>query len=299
MKLTHWYLEWQVRLFLFIVKLLPFKAAQRLGGWLGGLAYYLVPESPEIARTQLKECFPEQSADWVKRTARTVYINQGKNLFEFLAGEKLYPDKIKTLVKFNGLEKLHQCRAEGRGILFCTAHLGNWELLGMALAAQGIPVTVAARKIYLERLNEMLVSRRQRYGVKVILRDDIQAARSLLLALKNRELVGILIDQDTRVQGCFVPFFGRPAWTPIGLARLYQHSQAKIFAGFIYRQKDDTHLVEIEGPYEFDKIRDGSAAKLEQRITAFLTGRIELAIRRRPDQWVWFHQRWKTKEFLT
>lgn len=294
MKLSHFFLEWLIRFFLFIVRLLPFKFAQKLGGWLGGLAYYLVPESPGIARRQLQECFPEESSAWVKRVARQVYVNQGKNVFEFLAVQKIYPDKIKQLVRFNGLEKLHRCRAEGRGILFCTGHFGNWELLGIALAANGIPVTVIARRVYLSRLNEILVNRRERFGVKVVLRDDISAARVLLRALKNRELVGILIDQDTAVAGCFVPFFGRMAWTPTGLARLALHTSSGVFTGFIRRNVDGTHSVDVEGPYDFRDI-SGTAEEKEKKITEFLTAKIEEAIRKSPQHWVWFHQRWKTK----
>ncbi len=139
----------------------------------------------------------------------------------------------------------------------------------------------------------MVRTLRCRFGTEVISRGPA-AGRHLARALKNHRVVGLLIDQDIRrVPGVFVPFFGRPAWTPSGAATLAIRLDCPVAPGFIHRRPDGTHHAQIHPP-----LRIPSTGSLEDRVhevTAAATSVIEEQIRAYPEQWVWMHRRWRTR----
>jgi KDO2-lipid IV(A) lauroyltransferase len=176
-------------------------------------------------------------------------------------------------------------------VVFVTAHAGNWELLGALVAGRGFPVTVAATPVYDDRLEQILVAARAAHGVETISRGSATAARQLLSALRRNALLGLLIDQDTDVDGAFVPFFGRPAYTPTGAAALALRTGAAVVCGFLVREGALRHRMVVEGPVNLVRTGDHERDVVEN--TALLTGLIERHIRAYPEQWVWFHRRWK------
>lgn len=123
--------------------------------------------------------------------------------------------------------------------------------------------------------------------MKVLWRGKPQVGKDMLRIFKRNEILGLLIDQDTRVQGAFVPFFGKPAYTPIAAAALASRFEAPIVLAWAYRYGDgfDVHVERFEY----------SAEASVEEVTAQLTARIEKAIKQRPAQWVWLHDRWRTK----
>jgi len=160
-------------------------------------------------------------------------------------------------------------------------------MLAAALNVHGLQMAVVARELDEEILQRLLVGLRDRFGTKTIVRGTPGAARALLTALRSNGALGMLIDQDTKVDGVFVPFFGRPAYTPVGAAELAIRFDAAVLPGFIERLDDGSHRVHIEPP--LDLPTDPTAA------TALMTERIEAQIRRAPAQWVWLHRRWRRK----
>ncbi len=121
-------------------------------------------------------------------------------------------------------------------------------------------------------------------------RDDIAA--EVGRALKKGAVVGLLIDQDTRTRGCFVPFFGRLAWTPRGAAELLRQSDSPVVVGFIRRRPGGGHEIHAESP----ALRHGGEPEQDDvQNTAILTRAIEEAVRARPEEWVWMHERWRTR----
>ena len=289
--LKRWIIYRLFKCFEFIVYLLPFSTAVWWGGRLGFFAYYILDKERNISLTNLKISFPEKKSREIRKIAKEVFINEGKNFCELLSFSKLSKDKVLDLVEAEGLEYLDQALSEGNGILYLTAHLGNWELMGAYLSCKGYPINVIARRVYDDRLNEILVGLRKSKGVKTILRDE--SPKGILRSLKQKEVIGILIDQDTsRVQGVFVDFFGRLAYTPVGIATLAKRENVVVLPGFIVR-KDRKHCVYINKPVKLIKKENREEEVREN--TQKLTKIIESWIRSYPQQWVWMHKRWKRK----
>ena len=186
--------------------------------------------------------------------------------------------------------------ARGKGIVFVTGHLGNWELMARLMAMTQCPVSAVAKRGSDARLMGLIEQWRSSGGVTTLWREDPGTARALLRVFKQNQALGILVDQDTRVQGVWVPFFGRPAYTPRAPGDLALRTGAPVLVGTCHRKGErpgDGFLFEVtEIPYD-PKPADREAEVL--RITAACQAVMEAAIRRHPADWVWMHERWKTQ----
>lgn len=274
------------------VRLLPFKAAVRLGGVLGAAGYHLVGKARAITEENLRLAFPEKSEEEIRDTAKQVFVNQGRNAFEVFCYPKLSKQEILELVSVENEEGYLKACAAQKGVLMASAHCASWELLGAALSARGFTLNVIAKRIYIEGLNKLLLDLRSSKGLKIIFRSDTDSARKMIKALRAKETLALLIDQDTDVPGVFVEFFGRPAWTPSGLATLALKTGASVIVALDTRLPDGRHKVVITGPV--DPVMTGDHEKDVLENTKIITAMIESHIRKYPDQWVWMHERWKT-----
>lgn len=190
-----------------------------------------------------------------------------------------------ALVDFEGWERIEMARAAGRPLLILTGHCGNWELLAAALNVAGLGMAVVGRELDDQGLQARLLGLRSRFGSRTIVRGTPGAARDLLRTLRAGGALGMLIDQDTRVDGVWVDFFGRPAYTPVGAAEIALRLGACVLPTFIERLDDGGHLATIQ---------PALALPGEPRAaTQAMTERIEAQIRRVPEQWVWLHRRWR------
>ena len=151
------------------------------------------------------------------------------------------------------------------------------------------PITVVVRRVTDLRFHSLIVRFRAAAGVEILVRDDPRFIAGVTEALQRNRVVAMLIDQDTRGAGVFVPFFGRPAHTPPGAAVLALRARVPVVAVFIERRPDGGRLVRV-APVASD-VRRGRDGVRE--LTARLTATIEAQIRRRPAEWVWWHERWR------
>jgi KDO2-lipid IV(A) lauroyltransferase len=194
---------------------------------------------------------------------------------------------VRRWIRYEGLENYLQAKQRGRGVLIATAHFGNWELSAFAHALLTEPMHVVARPLDNPHIDAFVQSRRTLSGNQVIRKRD--AARSILSALKNNHAVGILIDQNALPEeAVFVPFFGRPAAAHVAFAKLAHRSGAPVIPGYAVWSENEQRYVlvfEPEVPMTGDPVED----------TARIQHRLEQAIRRYPDQWLWIHRRWKTQ----
>jgi KDO2-lipid IV(A) lauroyltransferase len=275
------------------VRLLPFRAAVRLGGFLGGLCYHLIGKARGVTEDNLRKAFPEKSEDEIRGIAKEVFVNQGKNAFEVFYYPSLSPERLKELVAVENEEGYSKAFAMGKGVLMASAHCANWEFLGAGLSQRGFVINVIAKRVYIDALNELLLKLRSSKGLKIIFRSDSDSAKKMLKALRSGETLAMLIDQDTSVPGVFAEFFGRPAWTPSGLAVLAVKTGAPVILALDKRLADDTHKVVVTGPIELVKTGDYDSDVLAN--TRLVTKLIEDHIRANPSQWVWMHERWKTQ----
>jgi len=239
----------------------------------------------------LKAAFPELSGLERDEIKKGVLRHFGRSLAEILSFDRKRADKLLSQVKGHNLEVIHREMKKGKGCIILTAHLGNWELLGAFLTNCGFPVKVVATQAHNRKINELLVGLRKNQGVETIYRHD--SPRQMLKALKNNSILGMLIDQDTKVDGVFVDFFGRPAYTARGPVVLSMATGAPVIPTFIRRKPDGGHEVFIEEPVKMAKTKDREKDILDN--TQKLSMVIEKYIRKYPDQWVWMHDRWQTR----
>jgi KDO2-lipid IV(A) lauroyltransferase len=209
---------------------------------------------------------------------------------ETLQIPRLTSENIGRLVTFSGRQNIDNALKRGKGVIILTAHFGNWEFLAAALILSGYDLSYITRPIRSRQLDVLLNQIRESVGGKPIPRE---ALKGTLKCLRRNGLLGILSDIDTKVEGVFVDFFGRLAFTPRGPVSLALRTGAALVPTFIIRQKDDRHRVVAEEMLGLEITGDQEE---DIRInTARFTKVIESYIRRYPEQWIWFHQRWKTQ----
>ena len=280
-------LLWSIRLIWFISRLLPYGFGVHAGAALGFMGYYILPRERKRALTHLTAVFRDRSNAWVRRTARGSFIHLGKSMLEIML---MTPDRLAAIADFPGQDNLRTALAAGNGVVYVTGHIGNWELCG-GVIAQHFPLSVVAAPIEPEPLNDMLVRLREQTGMKIILRGKPGASRQLIRIFKENRILGLLIDQDTDVEGAFVDFMGRPAWTPTAAASMAIKFNAPVVFGYTRRGRDNRHTVIVEGPLEL--VRTGNTKQDIITNTALFNRKIEECIMREPEQWVWMHRRWR------
>jgi Kdo2-lipid IVA lauroyltransferase/acyltransferase len=277
-------ITWLIKLFALIV---PYSIGVRAGGVLGYISYYLLPKERKRAVAHLTLAYEERGPSWIRSTARRCFVHLGKSLMEIML---MNPGRLTGVVEIRGEECLQDALSRGKGVVWVTGHIGNWELMADAIA-QKYPVSVIAAPIEPEQVNDMIVNLRAGMGVKTILRTRPGASKELIRAFRENLILGILIDQDTDVESAFVDFMGRPAWTPTAAASMAIKFGAPVVFGHIKRGTDDRHTIVIEGPLDITITGDREKDIIAN--TAMLTKKIEDCIHKDPEQWVWMHRRWR------
>jgi len=276
-----------------VLACLPSGIGLWVGRRLGDLAYWLLPGRRAMARQNLARAFgAELSAPELDKLCRESFRHLGMMLVESCTFFFRLPPVLLSRVEVEGLERLKAAAAQGRGVLLLTAHFGNWELLAAAHVLTGYSLSVVARPMDSPILDWLVTRFRERCGLEVITKR--QALPVVLDALWRQRMVAILLDQNaTRREGVFVPFFGQPASTSKSLALLALRTEAPVVPVFIRREPDGGHRVVIEP--EIRPPRTGDRRKDIVAYTAAFTRSVEDTIRRWPEQWLWMHDRWRTR----
>jgi KDO2-lipid IV(A) lauroyltransferase len=269
------------------VSALPVPVALGLGRALGAAAHALLATPRRLARIHVAAAFPELDPAACEAIVRSTFRHAGTSYAELAIWRKLSRDA--GYVRIVGREVLDAALAEGRGCLAITGHVGNWELLAAKVASLDLPLSVVARKVNDERFDALIRSFRGGAGMDILQRDDPQFLTAVRGALARGHIVALLIDQDSRGGGVFVPFFGRPAHTPPGAAILARRTRVPVVSVFIHRRPDGGHTIRFEAL----PIATGADAPDVTTLTARFTATIEAAIRASPAEWVWWHERWR------
>jgi len=271
---------------------LPPAAARWIGRRLGDLGYVLTPGRRTIALTNLARAFPDLAPGARRRICRRSYQHLGLMVTELAAllarpvGDTLHR------IGIDGLEHLRAAMGQHGRVLLLTAHLGNWELLPVACRLTGYRLSVVLRPPDAPWLDRLATRMRERSAVDLI--DKRAALRPVLRALASGAMVGILLDQNAaRREGVFVPFFGRPASTSKSMAILALRTGAPIVPVFIHREDAGTHRVVVGSPLPIPPSANMDASVVA--LTARCSEAIEAAIRAKPEQWLWLHDRWRTR----
>ncbi len=257
-----------------------------MGAWVGALAFHVVRRERRKAMLNLAIAFPEWSEAQRRDTIRKMFCHLGMSLFEIVWLPNL--EGLAETTTFEGLEPLLEIVRSGRAVFGFTAHCGNWEWMANAITLAGVPVTALQRERSEQGLDAFLTRIRAHSGMRSIDRGSSGAGRELIHALRRGNLVGFLIDQNIRTESVKVPFFGRPALTPIGPARLAVRGEAFV-AAVLAERRNGVHHIRISQPVQMHRDDDPVA------LTARMTRLIEEQIRRVPEQWVWMHDRWRER----
>lgn len=279
--------------FIKIMGLMPRPLSRAFAIALAQVVYLLHFRLRQVGMRNLAMVFPEKSEPERRRILRGVFTSLGRQLAELCQFPKYTPENIDKVVAYDGLENYERAYAQGKGVLFLTAHFGGWELSAFAHSLHGHWLHIVMRPMDNEYLDRLLQHYRTMHGNKTVNKDDF--VRGLLAAMKAGETVGILMDTNmTPPQGIFVDFFGIPACTASGLARIALRTGAAVVPGFTiwdpilrkYKLRFDPAL---------ELIRTGHLEADIAANTQLFTKVIEDYVRKYPDQWLWVHRRWKTR----
>ena len=208
-----------------------------------------------VGERNLELALPQLPLNARKKILRHAFRNLGWQLVEFCRLPRYTPENTRDLIRTEGLEHYVAAKAKGRGVLVLTGHLGGWELSSFYHSLMGHPMGMVIRRLDNRLLDEYVNSIRCLHGNKVLHKDDF--ARGLLHAMHSGEAVGILMDTNmTPPQGVFVRFFGIPACTASGLARVALKTGAAVLPGFLLWEPAERKYVLHFGP-ELDFVKSG------------------------------------------
>lgn len=275
------------------LRLLPRRLAIAVMRVIGRLIFQLDTTGRRRTITHLTTALgQERSAAEIRALAARVYRHFATAMADTMRLPVILRQGINRFITAQGMHHLDQALAQGQGVLMITGHFGNWELLGAWLAQNGYPLRVVGTPMENPGLDRIVVEMRNQAGYTNIARGA--GTREIIRSLRQGCAIGMLIDQDTRVQGTFVQFFGHAAHTPTGPVLLAKKFGIPIIPIFMHLQPDLSYHIECEPPLDLEDTGD------EERDTVVNTQKCsdayERVIRRFPEQWVWMHQRWKTAQ---
>ena len=258
---------------------------------LGGLWWHALRYRRGVMQANLRQAFPELSERARGRLGEAACVHLVTTLLEVLRIPRYQRLGLDAVVRVEGLEHYHAAKAEGRGVLCVSGHLGSWELGVAGVAAAAAPVSLVVKR-FGPAVDRFVTGLRASAGLAVIPADG--AVKPILRALRQNEAVVFVLDQNaTRRIGVFVDFFGKPACTMAGLAVLAERTGAAVIAAVPRREGPGRHVLTVLPaiPFERQATREATVAHMTQRYTRV----IEAAIRAEPAQWFWTHKRWRTR----
>jgi KDO2-lipid IV(A) lauroyltransferase len=275
-----------------IVGALPRPLARAAGIAIAWIVYSVHRKLRRVGTRNLELALPQKSRRERKKILRGVFTSLGRQVAEVCRFPKYTRENLSQTVVYEGFENFERALARGKGVLFLTGHLGAWELSAFAHSLYGHPLNIVMRPLdnpYLDRLTRRY---RTMHGNKAV---DKDFARGLIAAMRSNKTVGVLMDTNMiESQGVFVDYFGIPACTASGMARVALKTDAAVVPGFtIWDSQLQKYRLRFDPAVKLIRTKDREADVVAN--TALFTKIIEDYVRRYPDQWLWVHRRWKTR----
>ena len=271
------------------VSTMPERAADIFGKNVGRVIHKLGIRR-DVVDANLRLAFPDKDDAWIADITRKTFEHLGREATAMMRLSRLDPQAVIDRTLPVGWEQMEAARAEGRGVLLVTGHYGNWEVAAATVAARGIPIAAIVRRQGNRLVDERLQELRRSLGVETIYQSE--APTRVPRVLRANGVVGIVGDQNAPRSGIWVPFFGRLASTHRGPALFALRLNAPVFSCIARRLPGDDVRYEIAGE-RVDVTRTGDLDTDVTALTAELAQRLEKQVRIAPEQYFWFHKRWK------
>lgn len=251
----------------------------------------VVPEwRLKMAAANVQECLGVD-AKRARQIAEDSLHRFGRMVVEVLRFPLLNKDNIHELVQVEGLEYLERAYAEDKGVIMCTGHYGNWELLGATVALHGYPMLSITRKQNNSYMDKAINEFRQMVGQKVTYNRGGHGLLAISRMLKEKHLLGVLYDQDTNDDGVEIELFGKRSIIPLGAAALSRIYGSPILPIFLHNNDDGTCTAKIYPPLYTPRTKDKQQDFYD--VTKKLVDVLEQEITAHPEMWFWVHDRWK------
>lgn len=276
-----------------LLGVLPRPVARTTGARMAAFLYWFRPSLRRAATFNLRLAFPDWTESRRRRALRRLVRQIGWMAGEFAHFPKYTRENIERIVILDGCENFANAQRRGKGVLFLTGHMSAWELAPFAHALYGHPLHFLVRPIDNARVDALINRYRCLSGNRPI--EKNQSARAILSVLREGGTVGILADQNTSLEeGVFVDFFGIPASTTTGVARVAMHTDAAVVPAYLFWDENlRKYRLRFEPALELVRTADEKADIREN--TARFTRVIEDYARAHPDQWLWVHKRWQNR----
>jgi KDO2-lipid IV(A) lauroyltransferase len=272
---------------------LPRKFGLALFSSAGALCYYLLSKDRKRTVSNLKLIFGDE---WCNKkihiTAKKVFRSIGKNLFDAIKLNTLSAEKFDRIVSHDPIDSWEAAKTSGKGAIHVTAHLGCFEMLLHFFVRKGFEGVIVGRPFKNPAVDEVV--RKMRSGPGIVYVDRSENPRNIVRMLREGRMMGVLVDQDTtKVESVFADFLGRSASTPSSVIKFAMKFNIPIIVTVTARLENDRHHVFVSpviervdtGDFEADLV--STTQQINDIISAY--------IRKFPEQWVWMHERWKTK----
>jgi KDO2-lipid IV(A) lauroyltransferase len=281
------------RLVLSGLGLIPMRMAISAGQGLGIVAYKLAGSLRRTGERNLQLAFPEKSEEERQEIVRGCFRSLGRQLGVFSKFARSPIEALYEVFQITGLEHYEKLKAENKGVVFFTAHLGGCELLPLCSSLRGNPLNVVVRRIDNPKVERIVDKIRTRWGNQTL--DKLSAGRQMIKALRSGEALGLLTDLNVvSEEAIYVDFFGVPAATNFMVAKLALRTKAPIMPMFApWDEKLRKFDLQVSPPVTVEVTGDEEADVLN--LTAKLSRITEDKIKSYPDQWLWIHKRWKTR----
>lgn len=277
-----------------LVRVVPRPWALGFARFAGKAAFYLVGRQRKKVLNNLRIAWKnEKTGAELEAIARQVFENLALTAVDTIRFPSLTGKNLGEWVVYDDeFTRVNRILAKGKGLVILASHIGNWELLAAAFGLMGYGGgAVVGKRIYYEKYNQIITGLRACVNIRTLYRDE--SPKEMLRVLKNNQILGVLADQDVQsVEGIFVDFFGRPAYTPTAPVKLAMAAQTVMVPVFMIREGNRYRLI-VEEPIEPQAVK-GSKDEAVREYTERWSAVVERYIRKYPEQWVWMHDRWKT-----
>jgi len=268
---------------------LPRSLSLRLGSFLGWFVAHFIPIRRSVVESNIKRAFPEKTSKEVRRIAVRTYRHFGRLLAEFNRQDRYSLADLEKIITQVDKKVLDKAFEDGKGVITLTGHFGNWEIMAYWMGKLGYPISAVQRPQNNPLVDQFIRQKRTAGDMKLI--SIFASVSSYFSTLQNGSVLYILADQDARSRGVFVDFFDIPSSTPRGVAVFAHKLDSPIILCFPVMMSDNTYRFIFE-ELHYTASNSNDAVRV---ILQHYMDRLQYYVSQHPEQYFWFHRRWKTQ----